>query len=249
MDNSKVFLPFVNEDISSAAPRPLTLEGPFLFVNETTSSPAFKLGGRQEIRSHVRKNAARQFQRNHKGDKGVGEKETKPTRYSPLAPQEAVDAGHKHTGCCDHSEGLIAGIPQSGSEHPKSFLATNESRDSSASAPAPESHISAEHSNANSTRPKTETHTLPFSPTISGYPTLQGDSQIFCPTCGLRISSTTKDEVERRGSSLVARRPTKRGVLNYSLVDGLGSGRVDPFLSYPVDKPTPKLHELMDHGK
>jgi hypothetical protein len=39
------------------------------------------------------------------------------------------------------------------------------------------------------------------------------------------------------------------GELKLSPLEILGAGRVDPFLSYPVEKPESSLHELMDFGK
>jgi hypothetical protein len=75
------------------------------------------------------------------------------------------------------------------------------------------------------------------------------DEQLFCPTCGSLIDQSKYDEIERTGTQrLTVRRPSPQRHPDGSLLEGLGSGRVDPFLSYPEDKPTPKLHELMDHG-
>jgi hypothetical protein len=53
----------VGYSIPPYKPNPTTS---FMFVNETSGSPAYKVGGCQHIRSFVRKYAAREFKETHK---------------------------------------------------------------------------------------------------------------------------------------------------------------------------------------
>lgn len=92
METAKVLVPFVRKDARSSAAQDVSEQTPFLFVNETTSSPAFKHGGRQDIRSHVRKHVAKRFRQNHKGGKAVREEGSKVTRYPLIAAQAFADS-------------------------------------------------------------------------------------------------------------------------------------------------------------
>ena len=68
----------------------LSTSGPpnFLFVNETSDAPPYKLGNRSDVRSHVRKYSSKQFKETHK----TAQKRTKAeigqrTRNNVLAPR------------------------------------------------------------------------------------------------------------------------------------------------------------------
>lgn len=70
-------------------------------------------------------------------------------------------------------------------------------------------------------------------------------SEPRCNACGgtirARISPLAGESQKARNG-----RPTWKDMLELSPLEFLGAGRVDPFLSYPVDKPDGAMHELMD---
>jgi hypothetical protein len=57
----------------------------FFFVNETIDSPAYKVGHRQDIRSHLRKEVVRQFKQRHKSG---GRGDAAQPKWRRLASQE-----------------------------------------------------------------------------------------------------------------------------------------------------------------
>jgi hypothetical protein len=250
METAKILLPFVDKDDGPLVAKQTSPETSFLFVNETTAAPAFKHGGRQDIRSHVRKNVAKRFRQNHKTGKSVREEEGKATRYPAIAPQAIADLEYNHPAGCDHD--LNLNFPRRGSEYNKGMPPARnfikpEVFSASASSSEPPTEI--ELSNVDSMPPTSAKDTFYFSAAARGGARPQNNQQFFCPTCGSHISSDKRDEIERKGAMAIARRVSSRALFNSSPVESLASGRVDPFLSYPVDMATPQLHELVDHGK
>jgi len=75
----------------------------------------------------------------------------------------------------------------------------------------------------------------------------QGDTGSCHNTC----SDSCAKRCSRIGQALqpMDTRAWRKHALNQSPVELLGSGRIDPFLSYPVEKPDRALHGLMDFCK
>ena len=250
METAKVLLPFVNRDVRSSAVQDATAQSSFLFVNGTASSPAFKNGGRQDIRSHVRKHIAKRFRQNHKGSKALGKGDDEVTQYPLIAPQSFSNSDYTHTQDCRHDEKPLLSASQASLERPWMVpTATNHTKpkDFSASVPSWDPPSGSAQSEVNSMSQANTVYNIPSS-NIPGEGTLQDEQRSFCPVCGSYISSTKSEEIERRGAVALARRISRRPFVNHGPIESLASGRVDPFLCYPVEKPTPELHELIDHG-
>ena len=227
---------FVHKDARSSAAQDTSEQNPFLFVNETTSSPAFKHGGRQDIRSHVRKHVAKRFRQNHKAGKAVREEKSKVTRYLLIASQIFADSEYTHTQDCGHDQELLSSVPQANIEHSstvptaKIFFKPEVFSSSASGSKTPTG------TEVNSMPPTTAEYNISSSFDIPDEGTLQDVPQFFCPTCGSHISSTKREGIERRDAIALARRISSRPFFNHSSVEILASGRVDPFFSYPVKK-------------
>jgi hypothetical protein len=173
------------------------------------------------------------------------------TRYPLIAAQAFADSEYTHTQDCGHDQELLSSVPQTSIEHSWTIPAKNFTKPKvfSSSASGSETPTGTEQSEVNSTPPTTAEYNISSSSDIPSEDTLQDEPEFFCPTCGSHISSTKREEIERRGTIALARRiSSNRPFFNHSPVESLASGRVDPFLSYPVEKSTPQLHELIDHG-
>jgi hypothetical protein len=254
MDTAEVV--FVDEGVGLSTANHSTDEGLFLFVNETTSAPAFKLGGRQDIRSHVRRNVARNFRQIHKGKKTAREQQGELVRYPRLAPQRSSDAEHyqHHTQSCGHSQVSTSSIPPIEPKNSSSNLSVVDSKERknpqtpvSASGEEASAGIKPKAIHATSSDPDHET-IAPSSHNL-GEATTPKHPPVFCPTCGSKLFSTDTTGGNGKGTELAVSRLFRGRGFNHSPVEVLGSGRIDPFLSYPLEKPTIKMHELMDHGK
>lgn len=253
MDTVKVTLPFVDEGVRLAPEQHSGIEGPFLFVNETTSAPAFKLGGRQDIRSHVRKNVARRFRQNHKGEKAARGQRSEQIRYPRLLAQGGSDAASAqyHTQSCAHIQPPYSSISEIEQESSSSNLAAKDLKDqntSSTSTSAPEIPVGNKQMDIGPIPSGSAHGTVLLPSQIRDHSTRHDDPFTICPTCGSRLYATNVEAGERSGTQLLVRRFDTGSLFN-DPVESLGSGRVDPFLSYPMAKPTPKVHELIDHGK
>jgi len=76
-----------------------------------------------------------------------------------------------------------------------------------------------------------------------------GSSEHLCPYCVEGKCLLRRLKQQNDDMSMVTARTRRKHVLNFSPLELLGSGRTDPFLSYPVEKPDRALHELMDFCK
>lgn len=252
MKNANVLLPFVDKDVRSSAVEDPIIKTTFLFVNKTTSSSqAFKIGGRQDIRSHVRKHVANRFRHNHKDGRAVNAKESKVVRYPLIAPQAFAQSEYSNIQHCEHDLQLTSSAWQPGSGYLwRIATATNfiKPKEFSASASSSDPPGGTEQSDVKYMPPTSTENRVYSSSNILGGDTVHDELRFFCPTCGSHISSAKRDEIEQKGAIAVARRAAMGRTFDRSLAESLASGRVDPFMSYPVDKPTPQLHELIDHG-
>ena len=251
MDTTKTVLPFIDEGVRVSPAQPSANEGPFLFVNETTLSTAFKHGGRQEIRSHVRRNVARRFRREHKGDKAADKAQIKVIRYACLVPHGVSDAEYSTHNCNHNKQSFSRNSRVEPKECRRIQVADTLEKRTGSSTPASATEPSPEvKQNVNDHMLSVlEPGRVLFSSTVPADPTLRDDSQMFCPTCGSKLYGKIRDGGEMKMTEVVMSRLSRGGPFRHSLIDILGSGRVDPFMSYPVNKLTPKLHELMDHSK
>ncbi|KAE9379930.1 hypothetical protein N431DRAFT_394352 [Stipitochalara longipes BDJ] len=73
-----------------------------------------------------------------------------------------------------------------------------------------------------------------------------GSYSHFCPYCFTGKCLEMRQTSRPDHGGMVTARTMRKHVLNLSPFEPLGSGRIDPFLSYPVENPGRALHELMD---
>jgi hypothetical protein len=162
----------------------------FMFVNETSDSPAYKVGDRQHIRSFVRKHSARQFKETHKTGwkKGATEQNWKPL---------ATAIGSNQT--------LVV---ESTTAHPVINVLGATVRDVRSNLPS------------------------------------------YCEAYGGQGNYRRLNKRSRQKSmNMILGKQGLRRLLEPSPLEILGAGRIDPFSSYPVEKPDRSLSELMDYGK
>jgi hypothetical protein len=215
----------------------------FLFVNETGDSSAYRVGARHDIRSHIRKHCARHFKQKHK----IGQKKVaKGQKWIPLASQ---NPGHSTSEFPLQDEGSQSTLL----ERPwlASFdidrLAHNNGvpyRDYSTISDHPEAI-------GQPVALKSFPELRDTDDSESNEPNTEGDLGSYCKTCRAQLHSPiglTK-QAQANDRRMIMTRRVWRTPLELSPVEILGAGRVDPFLTYPVEKPDHSLHELMDLGK
>jgi hypothetical protein len=85
----------------------------------------------------------------------------------------------------------------------------------------------------------------------SNEPIMQGDVGHYCQTCRSQLHSpiSPTNRVEANDGRMIMTRQVWKSALELSPIEILRAGRVDPFLSYPIEKPDRSLHELIDLGK
>jgi hypothetical protein len=210
----------------------------FLFVNESSDLPAYRVGNRQDIRSHVRRHAARHFKQKHKtGQKKVA----KERKWALLASR---DPDHFASELALHHEDCPSALSE------QTWLASSDPDPLAYSKGLPFEDdptipevIGVNPPSAMKAFPELrDTDDL-----VLNEPNIEGDLGYYCKSCGAQLHSpiglTTR--VHANGGRMI-----KTGqVWKLSPVEILGAGRVDPFLSYPVEKPDRYLHELIDLGK
>ena len=211
----------------------------FVFVNEINSSPD-GVGDRQQVkslvRSHARKHFAKEFKQKHKGR---SRKEAAPQKWTPLASKDPGDNTAEfllHDDCCPSSVLERPGLPDSdtcalayGTDFPheddsaviESHMAPLKSPPESANSSASASHASI----------------------------LRGDLATYCKACGGKIHSPIAQRHKTNQKGKATTRHEWEVSREQSPLEFLGAGRVDPFSSYPVEKPDRAMHELMDLSK
>lgn len=74
-------------------------------------------------------------------------------------------------------------------------------------------------------------------------------SRYYCKTCGAQLHSPNDLTKRVHAGQLHMAEKIARLPLALNPVELLGAGRVDPFLSYPVDNPGRYIHEMIDLGE
>jgi hypothetical protein len=213
-----------DEEVASSL---LNTSGPsnFLFVNETSNAPSYKSGRRHDIRSHVRKHNLKQFKETHKTAR---KRTTILLKYAPLTTRSLEsDAScylEHHRDCPFPKTRLRFSTRDSGPlSEASTLIELNES--------------------LYSTTPPSA---------VAGTPEpseLQGDLTTYCKACGQPLSRPEfKQRYLSKDRSLIPRRSKWKIPLKSSPVEALGAGRIDPFSSLPMDKPSRHSLELIDHG-
>jgi hypothetical protein len=224
----------------------------FFFVNETIDSPAYKVGHRQDIRSHLRKEVVRQFKQRHKSG---GRGDAAQPKWRRLASQEvgkdvSMDpAGSESCPSCLFKKPSLSfakvnapqTIPDLPDTEQSAVTAESVLLDCKASAiqfaitPTPTDLIQAS---------QPDLHGEP------AYVCKACGGHIYCKACGEEVNSPNVSQKANQvpGNANTERRGFRR-LLKPSPLEILGADRVDPFLSYPVEKPDRSLHELMDFSK
>jgi hypothetical protein len=200
----------------------------FLFVNESSDAPQYKQGNRHDVRSHVRKHAAKQFGITHKAPR---KRAPALPKYVPLTTQSLNSGSSKDLA---HDRNCPASVPPTARHE---FPARSDSlSEAQTLAEIDESrHDTAPHS-ADSETPELREP--------------QRDIETYCRACGQPLNRPKlKPRNLSKDGSLVARRPRGKTMLKSNPLQALGAGRIDPFSSLPMDEPNSYSQELMDHGK
>jgi hypothetical protein len=190
----------------------------FVFVNETNRSPRFKALNRQRVRSKARSHSARLL------------KQKPETGLRSLAPQRR---GHGASRFLPRGNSrpltilerrTVAGSDSKPLAYSNDLLSGDDAT-SSEESPVIDVNLSVIESS-----PEAEdTNTSVSQPSTS-----QGHLDFYHKLWGRKSTSIGITTRRPRNSS----HPSPRGLL--------GAGRVDPFLSYPVERPDPDIHELVD---
>jgi hypothetical protein len=205
----------------------LSASGPsnFLFVNETSVAPSYKPGKRHYIRSHIQKHNSKQFRETHKTARKLA---TTRSKYAPIMAQSLESIASPYL------------------EHDKDYLSPEtklsfSTRDSDSLYKA-STLIKLNESPYSTTPPSAVAKTLE----PSG---LQGDLIPYCKACGQTLNRPKlKQRYLSKDGSLIPGRSMWKILLKPSPVEALGVGRIDPFLSLPIDEPSYYSLELIDHG-
>jgi len=207
----------------------------FLFVNESTPIRGFKAGRRPGVQSHIRKHVLKNYK---KGQMRSQQKATQMQRLSPLAPLQVRSADGRLGDTQELSErGLLDA--DLGSED-FSGLSTSEKTQLEFKTSDCTFNLSPERDpSCSGNHVSSPLDFLQHSPQAE-------QSQTYCLHCGTSNSSNNT-ELSEYYQSLIQRKHKSSDLC--SPVELLGSGRVDPFLSYPIENIDRPVHELMDHGK
>jgi hypothetical protein len=211
-----------------------------LFVNSTSDSSSYRVGNRKEIRSHVRKGVARRF----KQKQTYGERKLTAEPRSKTLATYVVGRGGCELSSHDreYPTSLVERSRLGVAEQDPFFLATN--------LPFREVLILDDEPNATDDTSAEESELIAISSSKTtkfhryGY-----GAPASSKTCSQQLKSRNLGQrLQKEGGSLSMRRGPQ-GQMTLSPLEILGAGRVDPFWSYPVEKPESSLHELMDFGK
>lgn len=225
---SNVVVP-VTFDEEEVIPSPPSKFGPsnFLFVNGTSDTPSYRPGKRHDIRAHVRKHNSKQFRQTHKT---AQQRPTTRPKYAPLTTRGLES---------DASSYLE---PNRDFPAPKTRLRFSNRDSGFLSLSRASTLIKLNESPYRTTPHSVVTKTLRPSE-------LQGDLTTYCKACGQPLSRPEfKQRYLSKDGSLVPGTSMWKIPLKPSPVEVLGAGRVDPFSSLPMEKPSRYSIELMDHG-
>ena len=195
----------------------------FLFVNETSDALPYKAGNRHDVRSHVQKYNWKQFRETHK-----------TTRKQAITRPALLTTQSLETYASHYSE-YHKDCP-----YPKTRMRFS-TRDLDSLSKA--STLIELKESPYSTTPPSE---VAEAPEPSG---LEGDLTTYCKACGQPLNRLKlKQRHLSRDGSLISGGSMWKMPLNPSPVEALGAGRIDPFSSLPMDKPSHYSLELIDHG-
>ena len=219
-------------------------EHTFLFVDESTSAPGKKQRRRKDIRSHVRKHVLTEDRR--KTSKASSKEDNEAARLKPATmPVEIINYVEAKIG---NSRSQASSATTGVYGRNEAALVDFHGNIHISNAKTPFSYSKASKDKYVTRAPDTAIQTLVTAPT--GHFTIQEGRLAYCVHCRAH-----EDAIERRKQlknsqeSLATTKVLRRDPVNTSPFQVLGAGRVDPFSSYPVDKPRGRLHELVDHGK
>jgi hypothetical protein len=205
----------------------LSTSGPsnFLFVNQTSAAPPYKLGNRHDVHSHVRKYNWKKFRETHEAAR---KRTTTRPKYA-LLPAQSLESD---ASCyLEYDKDCPS---------PKTTLRLS-TRDSDSLYKA-STLVELNESPYSTTPPSAVAET----PEPGG---LQGDLTTHCKICRQPLNRPKfKQRYLSRDRSPTTRRPMWKIPLKPSSVEALGAGRIDPFSSLPIDNPSRYSLELIDHG-
>jgi hypothetical protein len=224
MSNAVVLGTFDDEEVISSPPSNSEPSN-FLFVNETSDAPSYRPGKRHDIRAHVRKHNSEQFRQTHKTAR---QRATTRPKYTLLA------ARSPESGASCHLE------PNRDFPTPEITLRFS-NRDLGFLSKA--SALIELNESLYSTTPRSVIAETP------GPSENQTDLTTYCKACGQPLSRPKlKQRYLSKDGSLIPVTSMWKILLKPSPVEALGAGRVDPFSSLPLDKPSRSSLELIDHG-
>ena len=200
----------------------------FLFVNETSNAPQYKQGNRHDVRSHIRKYAAKQFGITHKTPRKRAQALPK---YAPLTTQ-GLDSGSSKA--LEHDRNCPLSVP------PTLRQGVSTRSDSLFAAPTLIEIDESRHENSPDSADAD-------SPEASE---LHRGLIAYCRACGQPLNRLKlKHRYLLKDGSLVRRNLTRKILSNSSPVQAFGAGRIDSFSSLPMDEADSYSRELIDHGK
>jgi len=224
MSNAVVPGTFDDEEVASSLPSKSGSSN-FLFVNETSDAPSYRPGKRHDIRAHVRKHNSEQFRQTHKTAR---QRATTRPKYALLATQSL-----EFDASCYLEPNRDFPAPETRlrfSNWDSGFLSK------------PSTLIELNKSPDSTTLPSVLAKTL-------GPSEHQRDLTTYCKACGQPLSRPKlKQRYLSKDGSLIPGTSMWKILLKPSPVEALGAGRVDPFSSLPVDRPSRSSLEMIDHG-
>ena len=215
---------------SSLGKQPST-EGTFLFVNESEPTFRFKQGHRHDVRSHIRRHVMKSYQKRQMRTQSSSRRQLQPLAIAPSHLTKNLSEKQHPSTSVAHSKlnSTISTVQQTTKRipNPRRILDEEDDQDSEDSgswpviSPGP---------------PSPQKYVFNNKKSYSVHQSL--------PTLISRPPSSKKISMDITGSFSRA-----RGSFKLSPLELMGSGRIDPFLTYPIAETNQSVHELMDHSK
>ncbi|RDW72233.1 hypothetical protein BP5796_08267 [Coleophoma crateriformis] len=208
-----------------------------LFVNVTGNDSEFKFGGRDDIRSHVRKHATRSRQR----DKAI-------SRPQNPALASKTDIISEYQVPLPHDDRCSSKLPTAFTRLDCSSQVSGH-LDYHDSIPQNDGSAQMQDPKIYNYEVSSSENTLGGSTTAANIARVafQVGTQPRCKGCDQQYNAEPKSNAEANEQNLVRAEFWRTMSSVCSPVGVLGAGRVDPFMSYPVDKPKTYLHDSLDH--
>jgi len=206
----------------------------FIFVDQTPNSPENSAVNRLKVRSQARSHAAKIFRKKHKT--GQRNESAKVKTLVSKEPHYHDSEFLSFPSGCPPTFPELSTVMGSNSNYYTYDLAGGDASAIPGESPPIEGIF---------TGPGSFSEASDAAPCASLSPHPVKNLELYCKVRGSSINSISLRLRERGGSMVPTVRQSRNGMLP-SPCELLGAGKVDPFLSYPIERPSPNVHELVD---